>query len=115
MLFFSERFKRWQDRHRHDMSELDRVERELKHIQDNPHTGKPLGIPCLHEKKFGNKRILYLYYDDLHAVFVIDVVDKKHQKQEISLIREHVHLFRDHIQKAFHKNTQAKHVNNTGP
>ncbi|NJL43832.1 MAG: hypothetical protein HC945_00695 [Nitrosarchaeum sp.] len=90
----SQDFERWLAHHKHDRAELERVEHEIMHVVQDPHTGKPLGFPGFHEKNFGPKRILYVIFDDLGAVFVVDVTDKKHQEEEIGMVRASMGEFR---------------------
>lgn len=61
----------------------------------NPYVGKPLGTRWFREKKSDNYRMYYLIYEDLKAVYIITLSDKKDQQKTINTIK----LFLDEYKK----------------
>ncbi len=75
----------------------------MEKIQDqfveNPYAGKPLGVEWLREKKYGNRRIYYLIYEDLITVFMADISEKKDQQKVINTIRIFLDVYRGELKK----------------
>ena len=64
-------------------SVVDKIEDKLV---ENPHSGRPLGVPWFREKKYENYRIYYLIYEDIRAIFMVAISDKKDQQKVINTI-----------------------------
>ena len=47
----------------------------------NPFIGDPLSYKFLREKRIREKRIYFLVYEELRVVFVIQISDKKSQRE----------------------------------
>ena len=60
---------------------------EKNQLTDNPYTGDPLGYRFFREKKLGGKRVYFLVYDDLKAVLMIAISDKRTQQDTINEIK----------------------------
>ncbi|MEK6900261.1 MAG: hypothetical protein AABX05_04000, partial [Nanoarchaeota archaeon] len=45
-----------------------------------------MGYPYLREKKIGGRRIYYLIYDDVKAVYMVGISDKDDQQMVINTI-----------------------------
>ena len=54
--------------------------------KENPYVGDQLQIKILREKRLEEKRIYYLVFDDLKAVLVVAISDKKTQQETIDRI-----------------------------
>ncbi|HSU72590.1 MAG TPA: hypothetical protein VLJ21_01960, partial [Candidatus Binatia bacterium] len=68
-----------------------KVERlEQQQLTVNPYAGDPLGNRFFREKKLGVKRAYYLVYEDLRAVLLVAISDKKTQQETIDEIRTHL-------------------------
>lgn len=63
---------------------------EKKQLTDNPFAGDPLGYKFFREKRIGGKRIYFLVYEDLKAVLMVAISDKKTQQETINRIKEHL-------------------------
>ncbi|MBI2044444.1 hypothetical protein HYT23_00135 [Candidatus Pacearchaeota archaeon] len=75
---------------------VDKIEEQLR---DNPYTGDPLGTKWFREKRVDKYRVYYLVYDDLKAVFMVAISEKKDQQKIINTIRLFFDFFRDEIEK----------------
>ncbi len=62
------------------------VKRIIDHLAKNPFVGKPLGAKWFREKKFGHRRIYYIIYEDMKAVYLVNLSDKKDQQAVINSI-----------------------------
>jgi len=58
-----------------------------KELKVNPNVGKPLGYKFLRERRYNDKRIYFLVYEDLSAVLLVSVSDKKTQENTIEQIK----------------------------
>lgn len=73
---------------------LDKMPREFyrgveaieKQLVANPYVGDQLQAPWLREKKIGKFRVYYLIYDDLNAVYMVNISGKKDQQQVIDTV-----------------------------
>lgn len=52
----------------------------------NPFAGKPLGAKWFREKKFKNKRIYFLIFEEKQSVYLVNISDKKDQQKIINSI-----------------------------
>lgn len=81
---FPNDFKQW----------LENIEDQLK---ENPYVGDPLKVPWFREKKKGKYRVYYLIYDDICAVYLVGISEKKDQQRIINTIWLLVDTFQDDI------------------
>ena len=76
---------------------------EKKQLVNNPYVGDPISYPFFREKKVWNKRIYYLIYDELKAVLVVGISDKKAQQETIDAIKdklkEYYEIIKDSIKQ----------------
>ncbi len=79
-----------------DQTRAEDFEQELKR---EPYSGKPLGYTFLREKKFDGKRLLFLVYEEHQAVFLITITDKKAQQDDIDLIKKHLDVYKEMLEK----------------
>lgn len=70
---FSNDFKAW----------VDKMEDQLV---EYPYVGDPIRVPWFREKKKDKYRIYYLIYDDVKAVYMVGISDKKNQQRVINTI-----------------------------
>jgi len=64
---------------------IDKIKLQLK---ENPDVGKPLRFDWFREKKFGDKRLYYLVYQNLNRVLLVAFGSKKDQQEIIDHILE---------------------------
>ena len=82
-----------------DKSIRTQIDKEIEKLQDNPHTGKPLGYKFFREKKIKNYRFYYLIYEEHVVVFLITISDKKDQQKAIDTIKNLIPYYREEIKK----------------
>ena len=79
----------------------------IEKIQDqlvlNPYVGRPLGVDWFREKKYGKYRIYYLIYEDIVAVFMVDISEKKDQQKVINTIKLFLNIYKDELNKLSRK------------
>jgi len=70
------------------LEELHKLKRlQQTYLPVNPYIGDPLGFTFFREKRLGGKRVYYLIYEDLSAVYLVDISDKKDQQETINRIK----------------------------
>mgnify|MGYP001566597181 FL=1 len=62
---------------------LDKIEDQLV---INPYVGDPIKFPWFREKKYRKYRVYYLIYEDLKAVYLVNISEKKDQQRIINTI-----------------------------
>ena len=67
-------------------------------LESDPYVGKPLNVRWFREKRLEDKRIYYLIYDDLRAVYIITISGKKDQQKTINTIRLFLDKYREEIE-----------------
>ena len=72
-------------------------------IKENPSVGKPLKFDWFREKKYGKYRIYYLIYEDIVAVFMVDISEKKYQQKVINTIKLFLNIYKDELNKLSRK------------
>ena len=82
-----------------DKSEQDRVIKFEQSLKEYPFSGKPLGYKFFREKKFGNKRVLFLVYEEHECLFLVTITDKKAQQQEINLIKANLDIYKNELKE----------------
>lgn len=75
---------------------VDNIEDE---IAEKGFTGDPLGFRFLREKRIRDKRVYFLVYEDLKAVLMVSISDKKTQQQTIDKIKTFLPEFRKFIEE----------------
>jgi mRNA-degrading endonuclease RelE of RelBE toxin-antitoxin system len=78
---------------------LERVNKIENRLVENPFYGSPLGTRSFRETRFENYRIYYLVYEDLKAIYMVAISDKKDQQKVINTIRLFLDFFRQEIEK----------------
>ncbi|MBI2545916.1 hypothetical protein HYV81_01940 [Candidatus Woesearchaeota archaeon] len=67
-------------------------------LKENLYTGKPLRFEWFREKKFGDKRLYYLIYENHNKVLLVAFGSKKAQQQIISYILENKERYKKLIE-----------------
>lgn len=68
-------------------------------LAENPHVGKPLGFTWFREKKADKFRMYYLVYEDLQAVYILTLSEKKDQQKTINTIKMFLEQYRYEIEQ----------------
>jgi len=84
---------------KYDKNLQDRVDKIEAKLMFNPEYGTPLGTRWFREARFENYRIYYLIYEDLKAIYMVAISNKKNQQQKINTIRLFLEFFREEIEK----------------
>ena len=79
---------------------VDKIENQLV---DNPYTGSPLGVEWFREKRYGKYRIYYIIYDDLEAVFMVAISEKKDQQKVINTVLLLLDFYKEEIKNLVSK------------
>ena len=74
--------------------QVDKIENQL---MENPYLGDSLSLKWFREKRIREKRIYFLVYDDLKAVFMVAISGKKDQQRVINTIRLLLESFRKEL------------------
>ena len=83
-----------------DESEKIRVRKIMNQLKENgDNVGKPLRYPYFREKKFENKRLYFLVYQDYMVVLAIAISDKKTQQETIDKIVLELKNYKDIIER----------------
>ena len=64
---------------------------------NNPYTGDPIRVPWFREKKHGKYRVYYLIYNDVQAVYLVGISNKKDQQKVINTIWLLLEHFKEEI------------------
>jgi len=74
------------------------VEKIETQLMQNPYAGKPLSFRWFREKKYGKYRVYYLIYENLAAVYMIALSDKKDQQKTINTIKLFLNSYKQEIE-----------------
>lgn len=89
---------------KYDKSFQERIDKIEDKLMFNPEYGTPLGTKWFRESRFENYRIYYLVYEDLQAIYMVAISDKKNQQKTINTIRLFLEFFKDEIEKLVKQN-----------
>ncbi len=81
-----------------------RIKNLFLQLKENPYVGDQLKIKILREKRLEEKRIYYLVFDDLNAVLVVAMSDKKTQQETINRILEYLDEYKYLLENILKKN-----------
>ena len=73
---------------------------EKRQLVNNPYVGDHLSYSFFREKKIWDKRIYYLIYDDIKAVLMVAVSDKKTQQETIDEIKGRLKEYYEVVKEA---------------
>ncbi|MBS3133025.1 hypothetical protein J4470_02765 [Candidatus Woesearchaeota archaeon] len=82
---------------------------EKKQLAENPHVGDPLGHMFFREKKVGGKRVYFLIYDDVRAVLMVAVSDKKAQQETIDEIKGRLEDYHEIVKESIKQHGEYGH------
>lgn len=68
---------------KYDKSIIDRIDKIESKLMYNPNYGNPLGTKWFREARFENYRVYYLIYEDLQAIYMVAISDKKISKKQL--------------------------------
>ncbi len=94
-IFIEEKFE--QEFNKLAKAEQERILKVRGQIRENPYVGKPLCYDWFREKHLNGKRIYWLIYENLKAVLVVALSDKKTQQITINLIKIALDYYKDKI------------------
>ena len=83
---------------------------EKKQLVENPYVGDTLHYRFFREKKVGGKRIYFWIYDDLQAVLMVGVSDKKAQQETIDTIKAMLEEYYQLIREIIRQHDEDGHV-----
>ncbi len=75
---------------RFSLDNQDRFQNLINQIENNPYVGDSLQIKNIREKRFNGKRIYFVIFEDLKAVLIVTISDKKTQQKTIDFIRNNL-------------------------
>ncbi len=102
-VYRSERFDR--ELIKFDKSFQHRVDKIEDQISENPYTGDPISVKWFREKRYDKYRIYFIIYDDLQAVFMVAISEKKDQQKIINTIWLLLEFFRKEIENLIDKDS----------
>ena len=76
-----------------------RVKNTFLQLKENPYIGDFLQIKILREKRLEEKRIYYLVFDDLNAVLIVALSDKKTQQKTVDFIRNNLNEYKELLKR----------------
>ena len=100
-IYHSSRFDR--ELAKFDVEFQKRVDKIEDQLVENPYVGDPLNVKWFREKRADKYRIYYLIYDDLKAVFMVAISEKKDQQKVINTIRLLFDYFKEELEKLIDK------------
>ena len=80
-----------------------RIQKIFEQLKDNPYIGDQLQIKPLREKRLSEKRMYYLVFEDLKAVLVVGISDKKTQQKTINHILKFIDDYRNSLKELLYK------------
>jgi hypothetical protein len=77
--------------------EREEIQKIVLQLTENPFVGDQLQIRSLREKRLREKRLYYLVFEDLQAVLIIAISDKKTQQKTIDSIISRINDYRKYL------------------
>lgn len=100
-IYHSQRFNKELDKFdKYFQNRVDKIEDKLI---ENPYLGRPLNVSWFREKRCDKYRIYYLIYEDIMAIFMVAISEKKDQQKMINTIRLLLDFFRKEIENLVDK------------
>lgn len=83
------------------LSEKERriIQKIFLQLKENPYVGDPIRYKFFREKRLKEKRIYYLIYENLSAVLVVVLGNKKEQQETIDNIINYLPRFKEYIEQ----------------
>lgn len=85
------------------IKEKERIQNIVQQLKENPYVGDQLQIRMLREKRLDEKRIYYVIFEDLKAVLIVAISNKKTQQKTIDLIGSRLNEYRDYLNNILSK------------
>lgn len=96
-VFSTEEFDTWERiLSKNYQREIDLIIQQLK---ETANVGKPLGYSYFREKKFDKYRAYFLVYEELDAILLVTISDKKTQQDTINRIKRELDHYKDLIKR----------------
>ena len=76
-----------------------RIKNIIKQLKDDPYVGNQLRVKSLREKRLTQKRVYYLVFEDLNAVLIVGISNKKTQQKTINYILEFIYDYRNYLKE----------------
>lgn len=90
-----------------DLEKISELKEWVSGIEDQlmnyPYVGKPLDYKWFREKRFGKYRLYFLIYDNLKAVYIIALSDKKDQQKIINTIKLFFYKYKSEVENLVKK------------
>lgn len=83
---------------------------EKKQLTTSPYLEKTLGYRFFREKKIDGKRIYYLIYEELQAILLVGISDKKTQHETIEEIKGLLKLYYETVREALKQHGGSGHT-----
>ena len=83
--------------------EREEIQRIVLQLTENPFVGDQLQIKSLREKRLREKRLYYLVFEDLKAVLIVAISDKKTQQKTIDSILLRINEYRKYLLELLRK------------
>jgi hypothetical protein len=83
------------------------VQFEKEHLKTNPYVGDPLSYSFFREKKIESKRVYFLIYDDIKAVLMVGVSNKKTQQETIDVIKSRLPDYYEVVKEAIKQHGES--------
>ena len=96
-VFTTARFDR--EKSKLDNESQKKIDKIFLQLKENPYVGDQLKYKFLREKRIMEKRMYYLVYDDLLAVLVVAISDKKTQQETIDEIILFLDKYREYMKE----------------
>ena len=85
------------------IKEKERIQNIVQQLKENPYVGDQLQIRILREKRLDEKRIYYVIFEDLKAVLIVAISNKKTQQKTIDLMGSRLNEYRDYLNNILSK------------
>ncbi len=83
-----------------DESEKKRVRKIIEQLKkQGGNVGKPLKVPYFREKRFNEKRLYFLAYENSIIILALAISDKKTQQETIDTILSEIKNYKEFINK----------------
>jgi mRNA-degrading endonuclease RelE of RelBE toxin-antitoxin system len=79
------------------------MRRRILKLRYAPYVGRPLGFMFLRELKLGKFRVYYLVQEQEILVILVDVSDKKDQKETINSIKRDINFIEESVKNLKNK------------
>ena len=82
-----------------DEDEKSWIRKIIEQLKENSKAGKPLRFEWFREKKYKNKRLYYLIYENIDRILLVTFGNKKEQQKIIDFILENREKYRKIVEE----------------